>query len=68
MYFSGLYGKDMTNLVGDYARRQSDMDTAKSNYMANLATDMANYQDQQQLTSTKAKQDAIARRGAQYGI
>jgi hypothetical protein len=68
MYFSGLYGRDLSNLVGDYARRQSDMDTAKSNYVANLATDLGNYQDQQQLTETNAKQNAIARRAANYGI
>jgi hypothetical protein len=44
------------------------MDTAKSNYIANLATDLGNYQDQQQLTETNAKQNAIARRAANYGI
>lgn len=68
MYFSGVYGKDMSNLVGDFARRQSDMDTAKANYFANLANDLGNFQDQQQLTETKAKQDAINRRAAQYGL
>lgn len=68
MYFSGLYGRDLSNLVGDFARRQTDMDTARANYLANQATDLSNFQDQQGLTATKAKQDAIARRAAQYGI
>jgi hypothetical protein len=68
MYLSGVYGKDLSNLVGDYARRQSDMDTAKSDYLANLATDRGNFQDQQQLTETNAKQNAIQRRAAQFGL
>lgn len=68
MYFSGLYGQDVSKLLGDFARQQGNMDTAKANWFANQGTDLSNFQDQQQLTRTKAQQDAVARRAAQYGI
>jgi hypothetical protein len=68
LYFSGVYGQDMNRLVSDYARRQSDMSTARSNYLANLNMDLSNFNDQQQLSTTKAKQDAVNRRAAQYGL
>jgi len=68
MFISGLYGRANSDLLGDFARRRSDMDTARANYLAGLQTDLANFQDQQQLDQTKAKQDAINRRAMQYGI
>jgi hypothetical protein len=67
-YVSGVYGKEYSDLLGDFARRQSDMDTAKSQYLAGLQQDYTNFFGQQQIDQTKAKQDAINRRALQYGI
>jgi hypothetical protein len=68
MYISGLYGKDRSDLLGQFSRRQGDMDTAKANYMSGLQNDYSNYQNDQAVTMTQAKQDALARRAQQYGL
>lgn len=68
LLFSGVYGQDASKLVNDFSRRESDLALNRSNWLDNLATDFSNFKDQQQLTEEKAKQDAIARRAAQYGL
>lgn len=68
MLFSGVYGQDVSRLSGDFAKREGDMATGRSNWLDDLTTNFANYKDQQQLTEEKAKQDAIARRAAQFGL
>jgi hypothetical protein len=67
-YFAGTYGKGYSDLVGDFARRQSDMDTARANFLANLSTNLNNFQDQQGVDMTSARQQAIERRAARYGV
>lgn len=67
-YLSGVYGKSYSDLLGDFARRQSDMDTARSQYLSGLQQDYGNFFSQNQIDMTKAKQDAINRRALQYGL
>lgn len=68
LLFSGLYGQDVSKLTNDFARRTSDMERARSTFLDDLSTNFANFKDQQELTQTKAKQDALARRAAEYGL
>jgi hypothetical protein len=68
LYQSGLYGQDVSKLLGDFARRQADMSTAKANYEAGLQQDLGNYTTEQNLTGTEAKQNAINRRASKYGL
>jgi hypothetical protein len=65
---SGVYGKAYADLENDFKRRQTDLDTGRTNFLANLASGQKNFTTEQQLAMEKARQDAIARRAAQYGI
>lgn len=65
---SGVYGTAYSDLENDYKRRQTDLDTARANFLANLGTGLKNYQTEQSLTAEKAKQEAIARRAAKYNL
>jgi hypothetical protein len=64
LYNSGLQAQSTGNLMDSFSRRQSDMATAKSNYLAGLQRDFTNFQSEQDLTKQKAQQDAIARAAA----
>jgi len=64
---SGLYGKAAGDLGTQFDTRQADLSRARSDFLANLGLDFGNFKSEQNLTQTKAKQDAIARRAAQYG-
>ena len=68
LYFSGLMGKSNSDLLGDFARRQSQLDTAKSNYLSNLTRDFGNFKEEQVLSEQKAKQDALARASMGLGV
>jgi hypothetical protein len=68
MYVSGVYGRDRSDLLGQFSRRQADMDTSRANFLAGLQNDYSNYQSDQQVSMTQAKQDALSRRAAQYGL
>jgi len=68
LYESGLQVQALGDLLDQFARRQADLDTAKSNFMANTARDYSNFQQEQNLSSQKAKQDALDRRAAQFGV
>lgn len=68
MYVSGLYGKANSDLLGQFSRQAADMEAAKANWFAGVNNDYANYQDEQGIAMTKAKQDAMARRASQYGL
>jgi hypothetical protein len=64
LYNSGLQAQATGNLMDSFSRRQADMATAKSNYLAGLQRDFTNFQSEQDLTRQKAQQDAIARAAA----
>lgn len=65
---SGVYGQAYSDLERDFNARQSSLDTARSNFLANLATGQKNFQTEQQLTAEKARQEALARRAAKYNL
>lgn len=65
---SGVYGSAYSDLENDYKARQTALDSARSAFLANQGLDFKNFQTEQGLTLDKAKQDAIARRAAQYGL
>jgi hypothetical protein len=65
---SGVYGSAYSDLENDYKRRQTDLDTARTNFLANLGTGLKNFQSEQGLTAEKARQEAIARRAAKYNL
>lgn len=65
---SGLYGKAAGDLTSQFDQRQSDLERARADFLANLGLDYNNFRSQQNLTAQKAKQDAIARRAAKYGL
>jgi len=68
LYESGLQAKAMGDLLDMFARRQSDLDTSKANFMSNTARDYGNFQSENNLSEQKAKQDALARAAAQLGV
>lgn len=68
MYTSGVYGHDRSDLLGQFSRRQADMDTARANFLSGLQSDYSNFQGDQGITLAQARQDALARRAAQYGL
>lgn len=65
---SGVYGTAYSDLENDFKRRQTDLDTARANFLANLQTGFGNFQTEQQTVAEKARQEAIARRAAKYGL
>jgi len=65
---SGLYGKAAGDLTTQYDTKQSDLGRARSDFLANLGLDFNNFKSQEDITQQRAKQDAIARRAAQYGV
>jgi hypothetical protein len=65
---SGVFAKAFSDLQNQYADKQKGLDTAKSDFLANLASAQGNFQSDQDLQNQKAKQDAINRRAAQYGV
>lgn len=68
MLNSGLYAKAFNDYSTEYDNRQKQLATGLSDFLANLATQSQNYKSEQDLTSEKAKQDAIARRAASLGL
>ena len=68
MFISGLQAEDRGKLLDDYSRRFSDLDTARSQFQADQARDMSNYQSEITLGKNKAKSDAINRRALKYRV
>lgn len=68
MFISGLQAQDRGKLLDDYSRRFSDLDTARSQFTADQARDMSNYQSEINLGKNKAKTDAINRRALKYQV
>ena len=65
---SGLYADSMSDMNTDYDKRQSALEQAKAAFLAQLSGDLTNFTSEQDLTLARAKQEAAARRTAQYGI
>lgn len=65
---SGLYAKANTDFLTSYADKQKTLDTGKADFLANLLAAQQGFQSDQGIQTDKARQDAINRRAAQYGV
>jgi hypothetical protein len=65
---SGLYGKAVGDYNNEFDTRMTDLGTKKTDALAGLDQENSRYTSQQQLQQEAAKQDAIRRRAAQFGI
>lgn len=65
---SGVFGKSNAELQSDYNTRQNALDVGKSNYVADLEAARADFTAEQALAKQQARQNAINRRAAKYGI
>lgn len=65
---SGLFGQADADVTNQFGRRQGDLDRAQSDFLSGLEQAFTNFQSEQGLTSQRAKNEAIARRAAQYGV
>lgn len=65
---SGLFANSRAELMSDYDARQAALEQGRSNFLADLEAAFADFQSEQELTKTKARQDALARRAQRYGL
>lgn len=65
---SGLFDNNRIELGSMFDRREGDLARAKADFEANLATALANFETENNLTGTRARQEALARRAAQFGL
>lgn len=68
MLNSGVYANSLSELLADYNQRRSQLETGRSNWLADLAGAFQNFQSEQELVGQRARQDAINRRAAQFGL
>ena len=65
---SGVYGKSQAALASDYNARQNALDVGKANFTADLTDAQIDFTAEQSLAKQQARQNAINRRAARYGI
>lgn len=65
---SGLFADAMSKTNTDFAKQQSALDQARAQYLAGLSSDLTNFKSEQEIAMEKAKQEAAARRAAQYSL
>lgn len=65
---SSLYGQANNDLLRSLTDQLSGLNTAKSNFMTNLAQQLSAYQNQNTASQQQAKADALARYSAQFGV
>lgn len=68
MLTSGTYADALSQLSGDYDERQNTLTRGKSNFLADLETALADFKAEQELATTNARQNALNRRIAQFGL
>jgi hypothetical protein len=66
LYISGLYGKARGDLERDFDNREGDMNLAKSQFLSGLNRDFTNFQEENNLSKQRARQDALNRRSLEY--
>lgn len=64
---SGLFAKSAGDLLGDFTRQRTGLDTARGDYLSNLQRDIGNFTTEQNLAAQRARQEAINRRALRYG-
>lgn len=65
---SGLYADSTSQLMSDYDARQAALESGRSNFLADVLAQFQNFQSEQELARTSAKQDAINRRAQKFGL
>lgn len=65
---SGLYGKAVGDYNNEFNTRMTDLTTKEKDALAGLDQENSRFTSQQQLQQQAAREDAIRRRAAQYGI
>jgi hypothetical protein len=68
MLQSGVYGTAYSDLENEYKNRQTALDTARTNFLANLGNEATNFAGEQRDVLERAKQEAYARRLAKYNL
>lgn len=65
---SGLYLKALADLKNSYDKRQSALDAGRADFLSNLQSGLTNFEGTQQVNANQYRNDAIARRAAQYNL
>lgn len=65
---SGLYGKAVTDYNTEFGNRMTDLQTQQNQALGDLTSEQNRYTSQQELQKQAAREDAIRRRAAQYGL
>lgn len=65
---SGLYAGELGKYEKEYGERQSDLARRNNEAIASLVQEESGFKSQQELKKQAAKEAAVARRAAQYGI
>lgn len=65
---SGLYADAVGKYETEYGTRMSDLQRRQDEALAMLTQEEGNFKSQQELKTQQAKEQAIARRAAQYGL
>lgn len=65
---SGLYAGAVGDYETEFGQRSSDLSRRQQEAMGALSQEEGNFKSQQQLKEQAAKEQAIARRAAQYGL
>lgn len=65
---SGLYAKAQGDYETEYGNRVTDLTNQENDALSQLDQQLSQYQTQQQLQEQAAREAAIARRAAQYGV
>lgn len=65
---SGLYADAVGDYETEYGTRMSDLQRRQNEALGMLTQEEGNFKSQQELKTQQAKEQAIARRAAQYGL
>jgi hypothetical protein len=65
---SGLYGKALGDYNTEFGNRMTDLDNKQTQALDSLGQESNRYKSQQDLQQQAAREDAIRRRAAQYGV
>ncbi len=65
---SGLYADAVGDYETEFGTRMSELERRQKEALAGLTQEEGNYKSQQELKTQQAKEQAISRRAAQYGL
>lgn len=65
---SGMYGTSVADLQSDYNTRQNALDTGRANFRADSLAAQRDFEQEQLLAKQNARQNAINRRAARFGL